>query len=265
MPLLFLAMYKTTEDLDYLIETAREAGRAILDVYGTDFDVRKKGDASPLTEADLRSHRVIARRLRERYPDVPVLSEESTEQAAYDVRHEWTRFWLVDPLDGTKEFVKRNGQFTVNIALVEGGRPTVGVIYAPVLDHLYYGVVGEGAWKAEGGRKFAIPVARDDAREGVVIAGSLSHPSAEMDAFIEEQRREHGHVEFKAMGSSLKICLVAEGVADVYPRFGPTMEWDTGAGHAIVSAAGRRVIRHGSDEDLAYNKPDLLNPWFVVR
>ena len=264
-PYIFGAMDKTTEDIQYLVETAREAGQAILDVYDTDFDVQKKGDASPLTEADLRSHRVIARRLSERYPDVPVLSEESTEQTAYDVRREWTRFWLVDPLDGTKEFVKRNGQFTVNIALVEDGRPTVGVIYAPVLDHLYHGVVGEGAWKTEGDRKFAIPVARDDSREGIVVAGSLSHPSAEMDAFIEEQRREHGHVEFKAMGSSLKICLVAEGVADVYPRFGPTMEWDTGAGHAIASAAGRKVIRHGSDEELVYNKPDLHNPWFIVR
>ncbi len=258
-------MQKTTEDLDYLIETAREAGRAILDVYDTDFDVQQKGDASPLTEADLRSHRVITRRLRERYPDMPVLSEESTEQVGYDVRRQWTRFWLVDPLDGTKEFVKRNGQFTVNIALVEEGRPTVGVIYAPVLDSLYHGVVGEGAWKMESERKVALPVPRDDTREGIVIAGSLSHPSAEMDAFIEEQRREHGDVEFKAMGSSLKICLVAEGVADVYPRFGPTMEWDTGAGHAITSAAGRRVIRYGSDEELSYNKPDLHNPWFVVR
>ena len=192
-------MHKTIEDIHYLVETAREAGQAILDVYDTDFDVQKKGDASPLTEADLRSHRVIARRLRARYADVPVLSEESTQQVAYEVRRDWTRFWLVDPLDGTKEFVKRNGQFTVNIALVEEGRPTVGVIYAPVLDHLYHGVVGEGAWKMERDRKLALPVARGN-RDGIVIAGSLSHPSAEMDAFIEEQRREQGHVEFKAMG-----------------------------------------------------------------
>ena len=252
-------------DLPYLIATAREAGRAILDVYETDFQVEQKSDASPLTEADLRAHRVITERLRERYSDIPIISEESTEQVPYEVRQGWTRFWLVDPLDGTKGFVKRDGLFTVNIALVENERPTMGVIYAPVLDRLYHGVDGEGAWKTEGGLRTALPVPRVVQSDGIVIAGSLFHPTPEMDAFLEEQRSEHGHVEFMAMGSSLKFCLVAEGVADLYPRFGPTMEWDTGAGHAIANAAGRKVIRLGSEEELRYNKPDLHNPCFIVR
>ena len=252
-------------DLPYLLTTARLAGQAILEVYETDFEVQRKDDASPLTEADLAAHRVITARLRERYPDMPILSEESTEQTPYELRRAWTRFWLVDPLDGTKEFVKRNGQFTVNIALIENSQPTLGVIYAPVLDRLYHGVVGQGAWKTEGGKQEVLPLPGGKERNGIVIAGSLSHPSPEMDAFIEEQRRTHGNVEFMAMGSSLKICLVAEGTADIYPRFGPTMEWDTAAGHAIANAAGRRVVRHDSDEELRYNKPDLHNDWFIVR
>ena len=252
-------------DLPYLIATAREAGRAILEVYETDFQVERKSDSSPITEADLRAHRVISDRLRERYPDIPVLSEESTEQVPYDIRRQWTRFWLVDPLDGTKGFVKRDGHFTVNIALVENERPTMGVIYTPVLDLLYHGVDGEGAWKTEGGVRISLPVPRIVKGDGVVIAGSRFHPTPEMDVFLEEQRSEHGRVEFMAMGSSLKFCLVAEGVADLYPRFGPTMEWDTGAGHAIANAAGRKVIRLGSEEELRYNKPDLHNPGFIVR
>ena len=252
-------------DLNYLIATARQAGEAILEVYGTDFDVQRKDDSSPLTEADLSAHRVIGSRLRDRYPDIPILSEEGTEQTPYELRRAWERFWLVDPLDGTKEFVKRNGQFTVNIALIENSQPTLGVIYAPVLDHLYHGVVNRGAWKTETGKEASLPLCDGSERKGVIIAGSLSHPTPEMDAFIEDQRRAHGKVEFMAMGSSLKICLVAEGTADVYPRFGPTMEWDTAAGHAIANAAGRKVIRHNSNEELSYNKPDLHNDWFIVR
>lgn len=252
-------------DLPYLIATAREAGRAILEVYETDFQVERKSDASPITEADLRAHRVITDRLRERYPDIPILSEENTEQVPYEVRRKWTRFWLVDPLDGTKGFVKRDGGFTVNIALVKNERPILGVIYAPVLDRLYHGVDGEGAWKTEGGARISLPVPRVVKGDGVVIAGSLFHPTPEMEVFLEEQRSRHGRVEFMAMGSSLKFCLVAEGVADLYPRFGPTMEWDTGAGHAIANAAGRKVIRLRSEEELRYNKPDLHNPGFIVR
>ena len=253
-------------DLEFLTETAREAGRAILEVYRTDFDVESKSDDSPLTEADLRAHRIITGRLAERYPDTPILSEESSEQAGYEERRTWKSYFLVDPLDGTKEFVKRNGQFTVNIALIEDGRPTAGVVYAPHLDWLYYGAEGIGAFKAEGSGEPVRLAPNGPATPGkLTIVGSRSHPTPEMEAFVEEQRKAHGEVEFIAMGSSLKLCVIAEGKADIYPRFGPTMEWDTAAADAVVRAAGRRVTKHDSDEALPYNKENLLNGWFVAR
>ena len=253
-------------DMNHLIATAREAGAAIMEVYETDFDVNRKSDTSPLTLADLRAHEIIVSRLRARYPNVPILSEENTEQAVYEVRKAWSSFWLVDPLDGTKEFVKRNGQFTVNIALIEGSRPVAGVVYAPALKLLYHARQGQAAVKTEDG---AAPVSLTrppaPSKDRLVIAGSLSHPTPEMDAFVEEKRRNYKQVDFVAMGSSLKICMVADGRADIYPRFGPTMEWDTGAAHAIANGAGRKVLRWGSKEELSYNKPDLHNSWFVVE
>ena len=253
-------------DLDHLLETARLAGAAILDVYGGDFGVERKADSSPLTEADLRAHRIIGDRLAECYPDLPVLSEEAAGEWPYEARRDWKRFWLVDPLDGTKEFVKRNGQFTVNIALVEEGRPVAGVVYAPVLDLLYYTDGTGAAYKAERGKEAVnLGVAGQPRREKFVIVGSLSHPTPEMDAYVEEQRARHGEIEFLPMGSSLKICLVADGQADVYPRLGPTMEWDTAAAHAVAAAAGRRVLRYDTREELLYNKENLLNAWFIVE
>ncbi len=252
-------------DLPFLISVARDAGAQILDVYRSDFDVEQKDDKSPLTEADLRSHRLITARLAERYPETPILSEESSDMASYEVRRSWRRYWLVDPLDGTKEFVKRNGQFTVNIALIEDNRPVAGVVYAPELDWVYYGSP-EGAYKVEGGGEpLRLELGAANDFKLLRVVGSLSHPSPEVGKFVEEQRRIYEQVEFIAMGSSLKLCIVAEGKADVYPRFGPTMEWDTAAAHAVVSASGRRVIAHGTDQDLPYNKEDLLNGWFVVR
>ncbi len=252
-------------DLDFLSATAREAGKAILEVYETDFDVEAKADESPLTEADLRSHKLITKRLSERYPEIPILSEESSQQAAYEVRKDWPMYWLVDPLDGTKEFVKRNGQFTVNIALIENNKPAAGVVFAPVLDWLFVGSPA-GAYKVEGGGEaVALTASAEKNGDKIVIVGSRSHPSKELEAFVEEQKEHYGEVEFVAMGSSLKLCMVAEGKADIYPRFGPTMEWDTAAAHAVVSASGRRVIAHGSDEDLPYNKENLLNGWFIVQ
>jgi 3'(2'), 5'-bisphosphate nucleotidase len=252
-------------DLDYLIATAREAGSEILKVYETDFGVTRKDDASPLTEADLRSHHLITRHLRERYPDTPVLSEENSEESPYEVRRQWREFWLVDPLDGTKEFVKRNGQFTVNIALIREGRAVAGVVYAPALGQLYYAIESHGAFKiAAGGPPVRLARAPKANGDRLVIAGSLSHPTPEMDAFVAEQRRKYKQVEFLPMGSSLKICLVAEGAADLYPRFGPTMEWDTAAAHAVAREAGRKVVAHGTTRELPYNKQSLLNGWFVV-
>ncbi len=253
-------------DMDFLTALARQAGEAILEVYRTDFEVESKSDDSPLTAADLRSHRIITRGLGERYPDTPALSEESAEQADYATRRSWSSYFLIDPLDGTKEFVKRNGQFTVNIALIEAGRPSAGVVYAPELDWLYYGAAGLGAYKQEGGAEPRRLAPQGRAAEGkLTIVGSRSHPTPELETYVAQQRRSHGEVEFIAMGSSLKLCVVAEGKADIYPRFGPTMEWDTAAADAIVRAAGRRVTKHDSDEDLPYNKENLLNGWFVAR
>jgi 3'(2'), 5'-bisphosphate nucleotidase len=252
-------------DLDFLIATACDAGGEILKVYATDFGVTRKEDASPLTEADLRSHHLITRRLRERYPDTPILSEENSEESPYEIRRQWREFWLVDPLDGTKEFIKRNGQFTVNIALIREGRPVAGVVYAPVLERLYYALAGHGAFRVLNGTaptRLEPPGGPNGDR--LVIAGSLSHPTPEMDAFVAEQRRKYKHVEFLPMGSSLKICLVADGEADLYPRFGPTMEWDTAAAHAVAREAGRTVVAHGTTQELPYNKRSLLNGWFVV-
>jgi 3'(2'), 5'-bisphosphate nucleotidase len=252
-------------DLDYLIATARAAGSEILKVYETDFGVQRKEDASPLTEADLRSHHLIKDRLRERYPGTPILSEENSEDSPYELRKTWREFWLVDPLDGTKEFIKRNGQFTVNIALIRDGRPVAGVVYAPALGKLYYALEGQGAFKvADGAPAARMAPSRRVNSDRLVIAGSLSHPTPEMDAFVAEQRRKYKHVEFLPMGSSLKICLVAEGEADLYPRFGPTMEWDTAAAHAVAREAGRQVVAHGTTQELPYNKQNLLNGWFVV-
>ena len=252
-------------DLDYLIAASRDAGAEILKVYETDFGVTRKEDASPLTEADLRSHHLITARLRERYPQTPIVSEENGEETPYEVRGQWREFWLVDPLDGTKEFVKRNGQFTVNIALIRDGRPVAGVVYAPALGQLYYALEGHGAFKiGDDGTPSRLDPAAPTSGNRLVIAGSLSHPTPEMDAFVAEQRGKYKQVEFLPMGSSLKICLVAEGAADLYPRFGPTMEWDTAAAHAVAREAGRKVTAHGTTQELAYNKQSLLNGWFVV-
>jgi len=256
----------TTLDIEFLIETAHVAGAEIMEVYAGHVEVERKDDASPVTAADLRSHEVIVERLRQANPQIPILSEENAEQASYEVRKHWRECWLVDPLDGTKEFLKRNGQFTINIGLVQDSRPAWGLVYAPALDRLYFGGGKLGAFKVEcGGMPCRLPEPGAADRTWRVVVASLSHPSPAMDAYVAEQRRQHDDVRFLAVGSALKLCLVAEGRADVYPRFGPTMEWDTAAAHAIVNAAGKKVLRHGSDEELTYNKKDLRNSWFVVE
>lgn len=253
-------------DLELISAAARAAGREILAVYATDFNVDAKADSSPVTEADLRAHRVIMEHLERHEPRYPVLSEESSEQAAYEVRSQWKRFWMVDPLDGTKEFIKRNGQFTVNIALIEGDRAVAGVVYVPVRDTLYCtGEDGRAYRNTDGGEMVSLPEARERPESTLVVVGSRSHPTPELNAYVEEQREKYEAVEFISMGSSLKLCAVAEGRADVYPRFGPTMEWDTAAAHAVASAAGKSVVQANSGEPVVYNKRDLLNPWFIVR
>jgi len=266
------------------IQAALEAGAAIAEIYQSDFAVEYKEDNSPLTRADRRSHELLVASLS-RFK-IPVLSEEGRE-VPYTERKTWERLWIVDPLDGTKEFIKRNGEFTVNIALVEYFKPVLGVVYAPVQDILYFAAKGIGSYKLERPNESELSVkgsleGDDEVMEALIqraerlpadrpkdmpftIAGSRSHAGPELKKFVEEKRREHGDVEFISAGSSLKICLVAEGTADLYPRLGPTCEWDTAAGQAIAEHAGAKVLNFHTGEPLKYNRDDVLNPWFIVR
>ncbi|NLT69749.1 MAG: 3'(2'),5'-bisphosphate nucleotidase CysQ [Verrucomicrobiaceae bacterium] len=253
-------------EMEEINRIAREAGRAVLEVYGTEFSVDVKEDLSPLTEADRRSNAVIVGALERLFPEIPIISEE-TRTVDYEERKDWDCFWLVDPLDGTKEFIKRNGEFTVNIALVRGQKPVLGVVYQPVGDFLYYASEGRGAWKSTGGGS---PVRLSGgehyaSKAAVTVVASRSHLTDDVRAFVADLEARGKTVEFLSAGSSLKLCLVAEGAADVYPRLGPTMEWDTGAAHAVALEAGRRVVEHGTDRPLLYNKENLLNPFFVVE
>ena len=243
-----------------LVAIAREAAAAILDVYETDFAVQTKDDRSPLTAADLAAHRVIAHRLAELTPEVPLLSEEGGG-IDWDTRRAWSRYWLVDPLDGTREFVKRNGEFTVNIALIEDGVPVLGVVHAPVLHYLVHARRGVGCWlrEAKPDRDMALGTRRP-AQAPLRVAASRSHLDVRT-ARVLDAIGEHARI---GLGSSLKFCRIAEGCADVYPRFGPTSEWDTAAGQCVLEAAGGAVL--GMDgEPLRYNRgPALLNPDFIA-
>jgi 3'(2'), 5'-bisphosphate nucleotidase len=243
-----------------LLQLARQAGDAILDIYNTEFEVEKKEDNSPLTAADKAAHQIIVSSLERLTPDIPVLSEESAE-VPYTVRQQWQRYWLIDPLDGTREFVKRNGEFTVNIALIEGHSPSLGVVHAPVLNTTYYGVKGNGAWKQGADDQGAESIKVTNPRlDPVRVAGSRSHAGDSLLRFLENL----GNHELVSMGSSLKLCLVAEGRADIYPRLGPTSEWDTAAAQAVVEAAGGQVTTLDLSP-LKYNTKDsLLNPHFLV-
>lgn len=252
--------------LDSIRSIAREAGTAIMRVYASDFRVRRKADSSPLTEADSVAHRIIADALKAEHPGIPILSEESSELAPYSERRRWTRYWLVDPLDGTKEFIKRNGQFTVNIALVVHGCPVAGVVYAPARDWMYWGSLSAGAFKsANGGEPVAVRCAEVPESGSLRVVGSNSHLSTETREYLEALRIRYSKISFVAMGSSLKICLVADGSAELYPRLAPTMEWDTAAAHAVLAAAGGRLIDQGTGNELCYNKENLLNGWFVAE
>ena len=271
-----------SELLTIAVDASLAAGREVMDVYRREYTVTEKDDRSPLTEADTRSHQVIARRLEKYTPEIPVLSEEGAHMPWHD-RRSWGAYWIVDPLDGTKEFIRQNGEFTVNIALmVAEGTPALGVVYAPALGSLYTGIVGEGAYRYDrvpvgsagpGSERIMLPQeSMIRARPHTVVA-SRSHMSPETEAFVAERRREHPDLVQISSGSSLKICRVAEGSADEYPRFAPTMEWDTAAGDAVARAAGCEVLQWdaggpaggGPAGPLRYNKEDLHNPWFLVR
>jgi 3'(2'), 5'-bisphosphate nucleotidase len=246
---------------------AVEAGEKIMEIYDQDFTIYDKSDSSPLTEADLAAHHHIVDSLNA-ITSLPILSEESAD-IPWDERKTWVRYWLVDPLDGTKEFIKKNGEFTVNIALIEYGEPTFGVVHAPAINKTYVGQEGVGAFSEENGVKTAINAKPHSGDEKWRIVGSRSHQSPEINKILDSLGGEH---ELVAMGSSLKLCLVASGEAHMYPRVGPTSEWDTGAAHAVALGAGAKVtvldVDKPLDEDAAplrYNQKDsVLNPYFLV-
>ena len=255
--------------IESLQTIAQRAGEIILSFYGQPIPAEKKADDSPLTLADLAAHRGIVEGLRDLDSAIPVLSEESSET---DILHRrsWETLWVVDPMDGTKEFIKQTGEFTVNIALVEHGNPILGVVLAPALGLAYVGNRNDGAWlldvdlgmeQAWQERK-ALPLPSTD-RPYTVVA-SRSHMSKETEAFIQSLEQLHGKVATLSKGSSLKLCMVAEGSADAYPRFAPTMEWDTAAGQAVCMAAGLDVIDQQSQSTMVYNRENLLNAWFLV-
>lgn len=247
--------------LEAVVSLAKEAGRSIMALYsGGELAVTLKEDVSPLTQADIAAHRVILAGLQKLTPMVPVFSEESVS-TPYSERRNWDRYWLVDPLDGTKEFIKRNGEFTVNIALIVRGEPLLGVVHAPALGRTYSAIQNHGAFRQESSDETPrhIAVSRDQGQKLKVVV-SRSHPGKEGEAFLHTL----GAYETVKIGSSLKFCLVAEGSADLYPRFGPTREWDTAAGHCILASAGGEVTDLDG-QPLRYNKPDLLNPSFIAK
>ena len=262
------------------ILAAKRAGEAILEVYKSDFAVEQKDDKSPLTLADKRSNEIIENVLEQTVTvnnsTVPILSEEG-EEISYEDRKQWEHFWLVDPLDGTKEFVKRNGEFTVNIALIHKHKPVLGIVYIPVKDVFYFAAINIGTYKLEGreiltddlsieeliDKSQKLPLDNNN-KTSITVIGSRSHTSEEFSEFVKRLNEKYENVEFISSGSSLKLCLVAEGKADVYPRFGPTMEWDTAAGQAIVEQAKGTVMETETNEPLSYNKSNLLNPFFIV-
>jgi len=246
--------------LAVLMEAERNAGEAILTVYRSPVYVEHKADRSPVTAADRLSHDIVTAALR-RMSVFPVLSEEG-RNIEYSERSRWDAFWLVDPLDGTKEFIGGNGEFTVNVALINDGVPVMGAIYVPVKDILYYAVKGGGAYKIENGLTIRLPLRTE--RKGCIVAGSRSHTSPEFEEYVGRLRARHEDLAFVSAGSSLKFCLVAEGAADLYPRLGTTMEWDTAAGQVIVEEAGGTVVEAGSGRPLRYNKADLRNPHFIA-
>jgi len=249
-------------NFETLLSIVRKAGERIIEIYNDpEFSkiVDFKSDNSPLTLADEASHRVIKQELTENYPDLSILSEEDEMEIEYVTRKEWDAYWLVDPLDGTKEFINRNGEFTVNIALIRGTRSELGMIYVPVQDTFYYGDLERGAFKKEGSND-ARKIFVNNKKNYLIAVRSKSHASEEENEVLER----YGVADYISVGSSLKFCMVAEGKADIYYRHGPTMEWDTAAGQAIVEAAGGKVYKGNQTLQMfAYNKEDLLNGSFL--
>lgn len=249
--------------IEPMIKIAKEAGEAIMEVYSKKTIKKEiKEDDSPVTEADFKAHHVIVDGLKKEFPNIPAYSEEANG-IPYEKRKHWREYFLIDPLDGTKEFIKRNDEFTVNIALIRDGAPVLGVVYAPALDLLYYNTDEGHAYKVQNGKKEQLPIQHRD-KDTFVMVASRSHMNEETKSFLDDLKCKFENVELVNMGSSLKICLVAEGAADAYPRLGPTSEWDTAAAHAIVRASGAEMYEYGTDRPLRYNKENILNPHFEV-
>ncbi len=250
------------EALEIIKNVAKLAGEKILEIYESDsFEEEVKSDNSPLTKADKEAHLIIKKELEK--TGIPILSEEG-KAIDFEERKNWEKFWMVDPLDGTKEFINKNGEFTVNIALIEKRTPTIGVVYCPAKDWLYYSD-GIASYKEYvHGEKKQLPII--EKRENLIVVGSRSHSSPETEAYVWELKQNTGkEIDFISMGSSLKFCLVAEGKADVYPRLAPTMEWDTAAAHAVAKTAGCEVVQFETNTPIVYNKENLQNPFFVVK
>ena len=247
--------------IEDVIKISQEAGKLILEVYFSEnFDQILKHDNSPLTIADKLSHNLIVEMLSDLTPNIPILSEESTK-ITWQERSKWGEYWLVDPLDGTKEFINKNGEFTVNIALIKDKKPVVGVVYAPVLNTTWVGEINKPAIKITNGKREIIKVSKHKENEILNIVGSRSHQSPDFKRYI---KNLEGKFSIVTMGSSIKLCLVAEGVAHIYPRLGLTSEWDTAAAHAVVNSAGGKVIDVNTNTEITYNKKSILNPFFVV-
>jgi len=253
-------------DIQKINSIAKKAGDEIMKIYQQDFDVDYKADNSPLTKADIKSNEIIAESLKDLYPEIPILSEENKE-IPYEIRRNWEYFWLIDPLDGTKEFVKKNGEFTVNIALIHKNTPVLGVIYAPALEILYYAQKEKGAFKQEKNKKpQRLPIYKHTNNDTLKVIVSKSHYNQETKYFVDNLKNKYKKtIKFIRIGSSLKLCLIAEGKADIYPRLAPTMEWDIAAGQAIVEQAGGEIVEFKTQTPLKYNKQNLLNPWFVTK
>jgi 3'(2'), 5'-bisphosphate nucleotidase len=248
-----------TDLLEEVLHLSRQAGEAIMPIYDKDFAVEYKADESPVTEADIAAHKVIVAGLNKLTPNTPILSEESAH-IPWATRQMWHEYWLVDPIDGTKEFIKKNGEFTVNIALIRAGKPILGVVHAPALNLSYLAADAIGAFRECGEARIELKVTQKANKGKINVVGSRSHPSPDLAAYLER----FDEVEMVPKGSSLKLCLVAEGSADIYPRLGPTSEWDTGAGHAVAEIAGASVTQIDGSP-LIYNQKDsYLNPYFIV-
>ncbi len=274
----------STIDIQDIVSIAKSAGDAIMEIYDKDFAIDYKDDKSPLTEADTKSNEIICEALSIAYPEIPLLSEENKAEE-YEVRKHWEYFWLIDPIDGTKEFIKKNGEFTVNIALIHKDTPVLGVVYAPALGDMYWAVKGKGAFKAIVNDEFwmlndeeqvkfikKLPLYHNnDPENNLTIVASKSHLSEETQELINHLTSNIQHPTFISKGSSLKLVMVAEGSADIYPRLAPTMEWDTAAADAIVRESGKMTYQYdqqpttNDQRALKYNKENLLNPWFVVK